>query len=661
MALALAGMIFIMSKAKIGGKKGAGMVALMLGMASSIFLIAASLRMLIDADSNRILMSALAITILLAAFTGLGVAIALIPGMQAGLIAISSSFLIFSVGVLALSAAILVLETSALLFKKVVMSFNNAGPELEKGLDNIIKIMPKFADAFVIFITSLTGGLLETLPILVGQLAVAIIESLKVLVEIVPDLVYILGMLILGALTGLNLWMEQNEFQIAEQVRKLIENIWNIFLDVIFGIINDISNYVDENFGDQIQAMFAWGDGVLGAIGGFFKDAWDAGYNFVKKIVEGIKFALESLRAWIAKVATAVGDVIGKIGEFFLGIFEAGKKVVNNIIDGIKNVWEGITTVIGDVVGKIFGGLDALFSGEKSIFDIGAAIVDGLINGIKSGFDFIGNTMADLGNTIADAWCDFWGINSPSKKMESYGNYMMEGLGIGIEEGSAGAEVSAAESMDGITGTISNIVDKAKNKLSETFDLSSIIGDGNPFESFTSGISSMFSMENLGLGSLGSSLTDSMKLDELIPNTDSLTGGLSNLEGMFDTESLFDDTNPVITPVMDLSEIQNGTDDMNSMFNSVQPSYTPSGSQTYAPTSQHIASDVSYTDQQNQQAKLDSYNNLYKALNNSGADMSTTEFVNTFNITGNSDPKAIAEEVTAVLQNQVEKKKLAWR
>ena len=107
---------------------------------------------------------------------------------------------------------------------------------------------------------------------------------------------------------------------------------------------------------------------------------------------------------------------------------------------------------------------------------------------------------------------------------------------------------------------------------------------------------------------------------------------------------------PTIRPVMDLTEIQNGVDTINSMSSDlgVDSSYN-FAKQTM--DSFNASTGTNYT--------LDAINRLQATLDNMGMRPNITEN-NTFNIEDATDPRAVAEEVNTILQKQLERRSAVW-
>ena len=111
------------------------------------------------------------------------------------------------------------------------------------------------------------------------------------------------------------------------------------------------------------------------------------------------------------------------------------------------------------------------------------------------------------------------------------------------------------------------------------------------------------------------------------------------------------DSEPTIRPVMDLSNIQNGTNQLFSMMKDVD-GYSLSGSLDIANRTGSRINEVR-NNINDDSSVLDKISDAVGNFNGGNS------FENTFNITG-SNPKEIAEEVSNIIQRQVERRDASW-
>lgn len=134
----------------------------------------------------------------------------------------------------------------------------------------------------------------------------------------------------------------------------------------------------------------------------------------------------------------------------------------------VIGIWQEIRQTFVDVWEKIKG----IFANAKEAFaNIGANIIDGIKQGISNAWDGLKQQVADLGQKLPEWIKTPLGINSPSKVFAQIGDYCMQGLQGGLEDGSGGvvgtvAEISEAvveaakraESLSGFAGLFDSVI-----------------------------------------------------------------------------------------------------------------------------------------------------------------------------------------------------------
>lgn len=160
-------------------------------------------------------------------------------------------------------------------------------------------------------------------------------------------------------------------------------------------IIDKVDAFIEENFGESV--LYAMGEGLLITVS--------------------------------AGVGTMFGGPIGALIGGIIGL----------ILDGIRGgdwatkFWKGIGDTLFNwsfsksLLGTAKGFFEKAFSSDNFI-DFGANIVAGIASGLTAGFLFLVEPIADLFTWIVNQICDIFGIHSPAKEMEPYGQYILEGI-----------------------------------------------------------------------------------------------------------------------------------------------------------------------------------------------------------------------------------------
>ena len=337
----------------------------------------------------------------------------------------------------------------------------------------------------------------------------------------------------------------------------------------------------------------------------------------VKSLTDSIK-ALASLDSIDASFAKLGNDIVK---ELITPIKNAPNQFKAAGTSLIKFFLTGITSQTSTVVAKakeITTKMTSAISSQKSRFRAsGSDLMKEVSSGVSGQTNTVKNQFSTLlSNCIAT-------VRSYYSQFQSAGSYLAAGIANGIAANSGSAS-SAARSLAGNAARASarRLEEKSPSKVG--YKIGDYFGIG-----FTNGITD--NIRNAGISS-----------DAL---AESATKGLSNAVSKIAT--LIDsgiDTNPTIRPVLDLTEIQNGSAAMADLMSTLSGRPVEGTVSIAAKTASSMNRPAFAPEQQTE------------IPNGKQTSENTT---NNFYITG-TDPRAIADEVDRKLQRRVERKKAAW-
>lgn len=337
----------------------------------------------------------------------------------------------------------------------------------------------------------------------------------------------------------------------------------------------------------------------------------------VKSLTDSIK-ALASLDSIDASFATLGNDIVK---ELLTPIKNAPNQFKAAGANLIKSFLTGITSQTSTVVAKtkeITTKMASAISSQKSRFRTsGSDLMKEISSGVSGQTNTVKNQFSTLlSNCIAT-------VRSYYSQFQSAGRYLAVGIANGISANSGSAS-AAARSLAGNAAKASarRLEEKSPSKVG--YKIGDYFGIG-----FTNGITD--NIRNAGISS-----------DAL---AESATKGLSNAVSKIAT--VIDsgiDTNPTIRPVLDLTEIQNGSAAMADLMSTLSGRPVEGTVSIAAKTASSMNRPAFAPEQQTE------------TPNGQRTSENTT---NNFYITG-TDPRAIADEVDRKLQRRVERKKAAW-
>ncbi len=321
---------------------------------------------------------------------------------------------------------------------------------------------------------------------------------------------------------------------IWKKIKKTAVDIWNGIIDFFKGIWESLTGtakdtiegkggllaFFQELPGKIVDAMFAmatmmieWGGKALGAmlegfigflptlilwlidlpgvIVGLFFNMLDLLFNIGKTILRGLWNGIkwlwtnEGLKQWILDLP---GKIISAIGFVNNLLFNIGKTILSGLKAGALWAWNNLIIFwlrgIGDSIKRNIGNLwGSLWQAGK---DVMAGLKAGFVAGWGAVRDWILGKVKWIKNTLP-SWLQ---IGSPSKVFKGYGQMIMKGLLIGLEDGWKPVELV----MRGITtdinpmgmmgGSLSGPVSSTSTQddHSQIFEFGDIISQADPQE-----------------------------------------------------------------------------------------------------------------------------------------------------------------------------------
>ena len=356
---------------------------------------------------------------------------------------------------------------------------------------------------------------------------------------------------------------------------------------------------------------------------------------------EIVQAVFDILIACLKGIADNIGMVVQTaidiVLNFIDGIAQKLPDVIQSGVNLLLSFIEGITSAIDNNSARLANDIRNLFlallraavlvltGGIVDIKAVGSKIMNsGLIQGIKDKLSHLKETVRDLINKAKEV------ISDKVDDFKSVGKNVIDGFINGVKG-------MASKIKKAVKDTVGNAVEGVKDFLGihSPSRLFAQIGRYTD-EGFINGVKAY-------AGKVSDATVDMGK---------GAVGAMSDtLSTIADLVSSDIDAEPTIRPVMDLSNIQNGANKLFSMIKNVD-GYSLSGSLDIANRTGSRINEV-------RSKATDNSSVLDKISDAVGNFNGGNSFENTFNITGNN-PKEIAEEVSNIIQRQVERRDASW-
>ncbi|MCD8372953.1 MAG: hypothetical protein LUD27_06615, partial [Clostridia bacterium] len=316
-----------------------------------------------------------------------------------------------------------------------------------------------------------------------------------------------------------------------------------------------------------------------------------------------VEYAPQIVQVCIDLLIACLEGILNNVDK----IIETGINVVVAFIDGIASKLPDVIQAAFNLIISFINGLaDAIDNNASILVDAIYKLIKSLLNAIKTFFSGGVDLLKDIGKNI------------------------MQGLVDGIK---------------GMFDTVKEAVTSVGNKVKNWFcDLFGINSPSKVFMEY-----GQYMDEGLanGIDSYAGEVEEATEgMGE-----DAINGMQNALEQVATLAESGEFSEPTIRPVMDLSEIQNGAGQISQLMDNLN-GYNVNGSVDIA---QRTSNSMSSGTDSSESSLL---SGLAKSMQKIAQNQPST-FENTFNITGDN-PKEIAEEVSRIIEKQVQRRNASW-
>ena len=357
--------------------------------------------------------------------------------------------------------------------------------------------------------------------------------------------------------------------------------------------------------------------------------------GIIQAILDGITSLVVTIGETLPLIVTTILDLITSIltaiDENGPMIFEKVISIITGLLEAIANNIQPIVEAgIEIVLGLIRGISEKMDDIAQAGFELLISFIDGISKAIDENFDDLMNSVLNLITTIIDSVVEFLTGGAVTDFCAS-GKAVIDGF------------------IQGMGDMIDSVVQKAKDIAKAAVrTVKGWLGIESPSKVFRK--IGVYTGEGLALGLEDSE--NSIANSAIGVGKTAKTAMEKAINGMSDVVNGID-TQPTIRPILDLSDIESGATRIDKLSNSWN-GYSIDGTVNLAKTTMG-----SLPLQPNSTSLTASMLEQLKKLGNTMSGEKKTTITNHFSITGDN-PREIANEVSRILQQQVERRDAVW-
>jgi phage-related protein len=261
-------------------------------------------------------------------------------------------------------------------------------------------------------------GICQALPVILPQLAA---DILGLVVTIAAYLVQNAPTILAGAVTCLGAILDAVG-QVGTLAVDAVASLLGTIVDTIVGWAVSMATGGSEGGSEFLSGLSGTISGAIGAVAGVLASIIGGVASWVGSMISNAASAGSGF------LSSLVGTVSGAIG----GVGGVLSSIIGNVASFVGQMASGAASAASSFASNIIGGLQSI---PGRVAEIGGQIINGLVNGIRDGMGRVAGAIADVANNAISSAKSALGIASPSRVFRGIGEYVNQGLAIGIGQG----------------------------------------------------------------------------------------------------------------------------------------------------------------------------------------------------------------------------------
>ena len=396
---------------------------------------------------------------------------------------------------------------------------------ISAGIASLAASLTVSAAAIVAQLTIILTGIIMLIPNTIKALAEGLVLFIKTIADSFGQIADALVTIIIGLCDIL-----------IQCVPKIVETLLVIFTALLESLATHLPDIIDAG----MRIVIAFLEGIALKLPDLIQAGFDLIISFINGVADAIRNNAQAIKDAMINLGTAMLDGLCT----FLGInspstkfMEIGKYIIEGLINGLVDGIVNLVTKVKEIANKM---ADAVHEKIAKFKEIGGNLINALKDGIANLKDKVKDKVGSVAKGAISTLKDF--INN----FKDAGKNLMNGL------------------KDGITAAKDKVVNKVKSIANSAIDtIKNVLGIHSPSTVFRKiGEYTIQGMVN-GITAMSKMVG---RVSERVGNL-AINGMNKSIDKVADLLSTDIDAEPTITPVLDLSEIQNGVGKMNGMFN----------------------------------------------------------------------------------------------
>ncbi|MCL2311161.1 MAG: phage tail tape measure protein [Firmicutes bacterium] len=319
----------------------------------------------------------------------------------------------------------------------VVEKFNSIKSDAIQAWENLKTSVINIVNELVSSITEFFNDLPYLIGYAIGVAAGLVVAGIVIMAEAFIDFI---TNDVPQFIDGIVEWFSQLPDRINEWLINTINNITEFFVNIVTMAESETQRIIESIitwFSQLPDRISEWLTNAANIINEFFSNLSTVAASESQRIIDSI---IEWFSQLPTRISECLQNTVQRFIEFFANMGATASSESQNIITNIINAFTNLPSLLADM---------------------GRNAIQGLVNGIQERAGAAIAAVRDIASGIADGFRSVMNMRSPSRVMQEIGEFVGEGLEIGIEN-------SAKNIIDSTEDIGNNIIKNLQDTSEET-------------------------------------------------------------------------------------------------------------------------------------------------------------------------------------------------
>lgn len=342
-------------------------------------------------------------------------------------------------------------------------------------LQQIGTVIMQVLGGLVMGAIQLVIGAFQSLWLAVSVVFTAIGAIISSVIQLIVGLFTAFMQLLTGDFSGAWLTLQTTIQSVMMTIWNAIVSIWTQISQFIFTSLNSILGTNITSWSQIWSTIVQYVTQIWNSVTRWFGQMAQSVWN---KMVQAYNYVVSTGAQWVSSIISTlarfassvisgfirvVSSVASHMAQALSRVISVGAQWVSAIISAMARFVSGVISGFMNVVSQVQSGMSRAVNTVRNFIgqfvSAGLDLMRGLVNGIKSGLSWVVDAARNVAQSAVNAAKSVLRIHSPSRVFRGIGQYVSQGLGMGIL-------ADQHKAVNAVRSVASNLTDAFKPELS---------------------------------------------------------------------------------------------------------------------------------------------------------------------------------------------------